>query len=129
LKAKEFFQAHLLDLLLVGAIVLSSGGVILYQTLKKKESALTAKVYREKTLLEEVDLSSLIEEVDKTYEGSKTPFTVGFKKGAVAILESGCPSQYCVHQGWISESGRTLICAYNSVLVSLSGNAQDDLRV
>lgn len=129
MKAKEFFHHHLFDLLLVGAIVLSSGGVALYEVLKKKESALSAKVYCEKTLLEEVDLSALTEEVDKTYEGSKTAFKVGFKKGAVAILESGCPSQYCVHQGWVSESGRSIICAYNSVLVSLSGTAQDDLRV
>jgi len=129
LKAKEFFHKHLFDLLLVGAVALSAGGVFLYQTFKKKETALSASVFREKTLLEEVDLSSLKEEVDKTYQGSETSFTVGFRKGAVAILESGCPSQYCVHQGWVSESGSSIICAYNSVRVTLSGNAKDDLTV
>lgn len=45
----------------------------------------------------------------------------------VRMLESDCDDQICVHQGWISEPGETIICLPHRVSVSIVGEGEDDL--
>lgn len=45
--------------------------------------------------------------------------------GKVAITESDCPGEDCVHSGWISRSGRSIVCLPNKVEVRIVGQSKD----
>lgn len=42
-------------------------------------------------------------------------------QGKVRFASSPCNSQYCVHQGWLSQAGQVAICLPNRVSVELIG--------
>lgn len=45
--------------------------------------------------------------------------------GKVAIVESNCPGEDCVHSGWIKSTGRSLVCLPNKVEVRLVGKEDE----
>lgn len=71
---------------------------------------------------QEVDPSPYGEEALKAYriQGAMTPMTVALSEEGVAVLESGCPSQYCVGLGYTMDVRRPIVCAYNHVRVEFA---------
>ena len=53
------------------------------------------------------------------------PLTIRLEPGRVCIGESACPSQDCVHTGWISRAGEQIICLPNRLVISLTGGQQE----
>ncbi len=51
------------------------------------------------------------------------------KDGKVAITKSDCPGEDCVHSGWISESGRSIVCLPNRVEIRIEGEGEVDFVV
>ena len=50
------------------------------------------------------------------------------RDGKAAILESTCPGEDCVHSGWISQTGRSVVCLPNRVEVRIEGvSGADDV--
>ena len=48
--------------------------------------------------------------------------------GKAAILESTCPGEDCVHSGWISQTGRSVVCLPNRAEVRIEGvSGADDV--
>lgn len=45
--------------------------------------------------------------------------------GKVAITESDCPGEDCVHSGWISRPGRSIVCLPNKVEIRIVGQSKD----
>lgn len=41
--------------------------------------------------------------------------------GKARFVNSPCPNQYCVHQGWLSHQGQAAICLPNQVSLELLG--------
>ncbi len=54
---------------------------------------------------------------------------VTVRGGRVAITESTCPGGDCVHSGWISAPGRSIVCLPNRVEVRLTGAGDVDAVV
>jgi len=117
---KEFFRLHSFDLLAVLSVLVLSGSALVYYALPKNED-LIASVFVEKVLLVTYDLSKETTERTIEIEGKYTPMTLGIKKNAIAVLESGCKSQYCVHQGYVSAANHPIVCSYNEVYIALTG--------
>ena len=117
---KAFWHTHAYDLLAVASVLGLSGSALIYYAIPKNED-LTASVYREKVLLATYDLSKETTERTIEIEGKFTPMTLGLKKNAIAVLESGCKSQYCVHQGYVSAANHPIVCSYNEVYIALTG--------
>ena len=117
---KDFLHNHAYDLLAVVSVLGLSGSALIYYAIPKNED-LTASVYREKVLLATYDLSKETTERTIEIEGKFTPMTLGLKKNAIAVLESGCKSQYCVHQGYVSAANHPIVCSYNEVYIALTG--------
>lgn len=55
--------------------------------------------------------------------------TVEIRDGKAAITETDCPGADCVHSGWISSAGRSIICLPNRVEVRIVGDAEVDFVV
>lgn len=45
--------------------------------------------------------------------------------GRVAIIESDCPGEDCVHSGFISQAGRSIVCLPNKLEVRIVGTSDD----
>lgn len=52
---------------------------------------------------------------------------VKVEDGKVAIVESDCPGMDCVHSGWISGKGRSLVCLPNRVEIRIEGEADSEV--
>ena len=46
---------------------------------------------------------------------------IAVSNGQARFKQSPCPSQYCVHQGWLSRSGQVAICLPNQISLQLMG--------
>lgn len=54
---------------------------------------------------------------------------VEIRDGKVAIVDSDCPGEDCVHSGWISRAGRVIVCLPNKVEVRITGASEVDFVV
>lgn len=54
---------------------------------------------------------------------------ISVKDGRVAIVESNCPGTDCVHTGWISAAGRSIVCLPNRVEVRITSFDEVDFVV
>ena len=109
------------DLILVGSLLLVAiSALITINVISKNKntSNLIATVSVQNTVVEVIDLSK---REDKHYyvEGLHGQVHIHTKDGAIAILESNCPHQDCVHMGYVSDTSHPIICAYNAVYITL----------
>ena len=52
---------------------------------------------------------------------------IEIKDGKVFITESDCPGEDCVHSGWISEGGRSIVCLPNRVEIRIEGETESEV--
>ncbi len=125
-----FWKTHLGDAILIGVCACLATGLAVFAALPKGDTSHQAEITLDGKRLENnglLDLSSYGEETTEiVIEGLKSQMRIGVKKDAICVLSSSCPSQYCVHQGWISEARRPLVCAYNHITISILGSAEAD---
>lgn len=116
------------DLILIGSLlVLAIISLVLVLTLKTKKN-LQAKVYVQNEVVEVIDLSKK-EEKDYYVQGLKGQVHIHTKNGGIAIVESNCPHQDCVNMGYVYETNRPIICAYNAVYIIIEGKANFDVEI
>ena len=116
------------DLILIGSLlVLAVISLVLVLTLKTKKN-LVAKVYVQNEVVEVIDLSKK-EEKDYYVQGLKVQVHIHTKNGGIAIVESNCPHQDCVNMGYVYETNRPIICAYNAVYIVIEGKANFDVEI
>ena len=116
------------DLILIGSLlVLAVISLVLVLTLKTKKN-LVAKVYVQNEVVEVIDLSKK-EEKDYYVQGLKGQVHIHTKNGGIAIAESNCPHQDCVNMGYVYETNRPIICAYNAVYIVIEGKANFDVEI
>lgn len=116
------------DLILIGSLlVLAVISLVLVLTLKTKKN-LQAKVYVQNEVVEVIDLSKK-EEKDYYVQGLKGQVHIHTKNGGIAIVESNCPHHDCVNMGYVYETNRPIICAYNAVYIVIEGKANFDVEI
>lgn len=114
------------DLLAVGIVILLVIGVLTGLTaLNGSESGTQAQIYQDGSLLRTV---SLREEQTFAVEGRYTN-TVTVQNGRIAITSSDCPGGDCVHCGWISRAGNSVVCLPNRVEIRITGTDAVDFAV
>lgn len=60
---------------------------------------LTARIVLDGVLVAEYDLNALTSPVELAVDGGAYPMVIQAEPGRIRVLESGCPSQDCVHTG------------------------------
>lgn len=116
------------DLVLIGSIILLIIGGLLAVLLTRKKDNLFAIIYVKNELIQEVNLMA---EKDHEFEidGAKGKLTVSIKDHAIGVIEADCPHQDCVHVGYVKETNRPIICAYNQVYIIIEGDSSYDVRI
>ena len=83
------------------------------------------QIRQDGVLLEEYPLGA-----DAQFEvGGLYTNRVVIRDGRVCIEESDCPGGDCVHSGWISDAGRSLVCLPNRVEICILGRSDVDFAV
>lgn len=59
-------------------------------------------------------------DTDCVYHIGKTN-TIEISGGQVRMTEADCPDKVCIHTGKISQSGQTIVCLPNKIVISISG--------
>lgn len=97
-------------------------GVVFFLKNGTEEGNMVA-VYQEGKKVQEI---SLEQETEVLVENKYTNKIV-VKEKRVAIVESDCPGRDCVHSGWISGKGRSLVCLPNSVEIRIEGETDSEV--
>lgn len=100
--------------------------IILLCTRKNDHLVATVKVQNETVLTVNLDEK---EEKDYVVKGVHGDVHIHVKDGAIAVVESNCPHQDCVNLGYISSTGKPIICAYNQVTITIEGDSTYDIEV
>ena len=87
---------------------------------------MTASVVLEGETIAEYELSTLTGPVTLVVDEAPYPLTIQAEPGRIRITESACPSQDCVHTGWISRAGQQIICLPDKLVISLSGSGSQE---
>ena len=120
---KDVFTFRRGDAAAAALVVLAALCMILVQILGGGSSgkAGTAKVFRNGEPVLSIPLQK---DGEYTVDGAfRNVITV--KDGRIAITESTCPGEDCVHSGWIRSPGRIIVCLPNRLEIRLEGEAAE----
>lgn len=122
----EKFNFQKADLLVIAAIILFAVliAVPFLFPARGSEDA-TVQIYQDGQLIKEVPLQ---ENTTLTVPGQYQN-VVQIQDGRVAIMEADCPGNDCVHTGWISTPGASIVCLPNRVEIRIVGSGGVDLVV
>lgn len=114
------------DFLAIGIVLILAVLVFfLFGELTASQQACEIQIYQKGELIHRMS-----PDVDATYEvtGEYTNI-IQVQNGKVAIVESDCPGQDCIHSGWIEQSGRSIVCLPNQVEIRIAGVQDVDFVV
>ena len=114
-------------ILIISLLLVTVIALILTVTLSKREN-LTAKIIVKNEVVEVIDLS-LKEERDYIIDGVNGKLKVHTHDGGIAVIESNCPHQDGVNMGYVYQSNRPIICAYNAVYIVIEGASSSDVII
>ena len=97
-------------------------GVVFWMKTGTEQGSVVA-VYQEGEKIQEISLDKDTEVLIENDYTNK--LIVRDKK--VAIVESDCPGMDCVHSGWISGKGRSLVCLPNRVEIRIEGEVDSEV--
>ena len=77
----------------------------------------------------EIYLSGKLEHIveltkDATYDIGGH-MVVEVKEGKIRALETDCPDQICVKEGWVSSSGVPIVCVPNEIMIVIPKGQQE----
>ena len=116
------------DLILIISLVVVLVGSLLAVLLTRKKNNLVAKIYVKDELVQTIDLAKT-DNTEFVILGAKGDLTVSIKDHSIAVIDADCPHQDCVHMGYVKESNRPIICAYNQVYIIIEGNSNYDISI
>lgn len=116
------------DLILIGILLALILGGLLAVLLTRKKDNLIAKIYVQNELVQTIDLKN---ENDHEFEinGTKGKLIISIKNHSIGVKEAECPHQDCVDTGYVNETNRPIICAYNQVYIIIEGDSSYDARI
>lgn len=112
-------------ILIISLIVIAVTTLILVNILKTPSSSQASVAVNG----EVAQIINLNENKDYEVKGTNGELIIRVKDGAIAVIESNCPHQDCVHIGYVSDANHPIICAYNSVVITILGQGEDDVIV
>ena len=116
------------DLILIASLLVVIIASSLAVFLTRKKNNLVAKIYVQNELRYTIDLAKQ-EDTEFIVQGKNGIVIVSIKDHAIGVVEAECPHQDCVHTGFIKESNRPIICAYNEIYIIIEGSSDYDARI
>lgn len=86
---------------------------------------LTAVISQDGKVIQTVDLSAMQEGHTEITVGGAYTNVIELERDRVCMESSDCPTQDCVHTGWITRAGQSIVCLPNHLVVELKGSSPD----
>ena len=121
---KERLRFQKGDGVAIGAVILAAAALLIFFLLdaRKTDGPLVLRIYADGAFVREMPLDQDgAFQVDGAYMNR-----VEVRDGKAAITESTCPGEDCVHSGWISQPGRSVVCLPNRVEIRVEGRPGDE---
>ena len=118
----DLHKMRVLDVILIIMILLGSAGGLLGSTMNWKEPPSQVKeiiVYHDGTLTENITLDK-----DRQISLLAGKMVLEVRNNSVRVARSDCPRQFCVHQGWASVEGESIICVPYKTLIEVKSTAR-----
>ena len=107
---------------LIGDWLVIIGGILavffMFQQFWNSEQASKLKIRQGDKIIGTYDLNQSRE---LHIKGPLGESIVAISNGQARFKQSPCPSQYCVHQGWLNHAGQVAICIPNQISLQLVG--------
>ena len=96
--------------------------IILFSLSLFQKKASIANVYHENDLILEIDLS-----INKTYEvdGDNGKVVIEVLNNQIRVIAENSPYHLCSKQGFISNSGQSIVCLPNKIIIELPNTELD----
>lgn len=105
------------EIFLVTGLLLTALLCFAFIRLQTSKTVTTAEVSVDGEVLAAYPLDQNTDEIITGYRGGTNHLII--KDGGVSITEASCPDKVCVRQGTVKESGQTLVCLPNKVIVTI----------
>lgn len=99
-------------------------GILFGKNINSEEADVVA-IYKEGEKIQELPLDKNREIIVSNIYTNR----IVIEEGKVSITESDCPGEDCVHSGWISGSGRSIVCLPNRVEIRIEGETEVDFII
>ena len=113
------------DIAAICGIVLLAALVLVFFLPDKNTQGAYAEVYQDGKRMKTV---SLREDQQFTVVGKYTN-VITVANGKIAVTESDCPGEDCVHCGWLESTGRTIVCLPNGLEIRVIAKGDVDFVV
>lgn len=110
------------DLIIIVSVLILS--LLLFIPNLFNDSTLTARIYVDGEITEEIDLAS----VEKSY--TLTPLSgveITVDKGKICFSDACCKDELCIKSGWLSKKGQTAACLPERVVIAIEGTDKTDM--
>lgn len=107
--------------------VLAAAFAVFFSFFPQGEAVASVQIVLNHALVAEYPLSGRSEPLLLEVPGARYPITLELQEGRVRVLHSDCPSQDCVHTGWVSRAGGQIVCLPNRMVVSVLGGAASEV--
>lgn len=119
----SFGKGDLIVIVFVVSLAIFIG--ILFGKNTNSEGADVVAIYKEGEKIQELPLDKNREIIVSNIYTNR----IVIEEGKVSITESDCPGEDCVHSGWISGSGRSIVCLPNRVEIRIEGETEVDFII
>ena len=109
------------DIAVIAVVALLAVLLFVWFLPKETSTGTYAEIYQDGELIKTV---SLAQNQTFTADG-KYSNTVTIQDGKIAVTASSCPGEDCVHCGWISAAGRSIVCLPNGLEIRVVGGNSD----
>ena len=116
------------DIILIASLLLVAVITLVIVLVNRVQNNLVATISVQNDVVETIDLSKK-EDADYYIDGLHGKLHIHTHDGAIAVLESNCPHQDCVKMGYVKETNRPIICAYNAVYIVINGKTINDVEI
>ncbi len=115
MKNLKFFSRF--DAILIIAVLAAVGAWLGFQSLAPKAAKAVVLVHGRRYETLTLDKAATF---DIKWDGVHI-MTVKTEPGKVRVTYSTCKAQICVHTGWISRDGQSIVCVPNQVIIYTEG--------
>ena len=125
MKEKQLLTFRRGDAVAIAAVILFAAILLLFflPSTNEENSKKVVRIYMDGSLVHEMPLERNGEfQVSGQYINR-----ILIRDGKVAITESSCPGEDCVHSGWINQKGRSIVCLPNRTEVRVEGGSVQEV--
>ena len=126
-----FIKKFWIDIVIVSFLLVLTGVTFIVTYVPKNSDELIANIYLKDEKIHSINLTELSEEsiIYTVNIDDDESVHIEAKHNAIRVKESTCPHQYCVHTGWISDAGRSIICVPYELVITIEGASSFDVEV